>query len=335
MKRIAIIGIGGRTGTMFASELKKSAEILGVAREKELKMVKEKKIFVEKKGGAAIGFEERAIQGTDFEKEKTPDIIILATRNPVSEPIKLYYRKFRGSQKIPPLLISQNGITASEEAIAAINDIFGKEEAKNIQIIRTILFNPVEKKEEGDKIFIKYSLPIKIALAKISGNGETKDIVKIFKESGFQVTEFPQKQADNLEFSKLFLNLMGMASASRGLSIKKGFKEKEVFREEVESLKEYIRVIKAAGGRFLNLPSYPVNFLAFLFSLLPTNLLMPLRNLIARFISQERGEKPKDLEEIDYYNGAVVDLGNRLQIETPINEIIYRRGLEKLPQKPL
>lgn len=330
-----IIGVGGRTGTMFASELKKSAEVLGTAKERDVKMIKDGKVFVEKEEEAVEQFKGRTIRDVDFGKEAAPDAIILATKNPVSEPIKFYYRKFRGGQKIPPLLISQNGITASEEAIAAINEIFGKEEAKNIQIIRTILFNPVEKKEGGDKTFIKYSLPIKIALAKISGNGEIKDIVRMFKGAGFQVTEFPQKQADNLEFSKLFLNLMGMAAAARGLSIKKGFKEKEVFREEVEALREYIRVVKATGGRFLNFPSYPVNFLAFLFSLLPLTFLMLLRNFIAGLISQERGEKPKDLEEIDYYNGAVVNLGNRLQIETPINETIYRRGLEKLPQKPL
>lgn len=332
MAKVAIIGIGGRTGTMFAVELKKPTQILGVARERELRMIEGGKILVEKKGEAATRLKVKTIRDVDFEKETDPDVVILATKNPVSDPIKFYYQKFRGSQKIPPLLVSQNGIVAAEEAVAAMNEIFGREGAKNIQIIRTILFNPVEKREEGGKIFIKYSLPIKIVLAKISGLGQIKDVVKIFRESGFEATEFPQKQADNLEFSKLFLNLMGMAAATRGLSIRKGFKEKEVFKEEVEALKEYIGVVKAAGGKFLNFPSYPVKFLAFLFYLLPINLLMPLRSFIAGLISQERGEKPKDLEEIDYYNGAVVDLGNRLQIETPVNEIIYKRGLAKTPR---
>jgi len=187
---------------------------------------------------------------------------------------------------------------------------------------------------------ITYSLPIRIALAsasakasvdkKASGPGEIEDLIEIFKKADFEVEVFPDKEAKNLEFSKLFLNLIGMASASRDISVKDGFLNSEIFREEILDLKKYIKVIKAAEGKFLNFSHYPIKFWAILLNSLPTNLLLIFKPLLAYIISQEREEKPKELDEIEFYNGAVVRLGKKLRIKTPINEKVYKRVLEKL-----
>jgi ketopantoate reductase len=333
-KKMAVIGVGGRTGTMFAFELKNSADILGVAKEKEANLIKEKHFYIKRENGFSELFDLKVIKDTDFHQEPEPDIIFLATKNPVSAPIRYYLKELK---KKPILLISQNGISAIFDAKKTLKEIFGNE-AEKIRLVRIVLFNPIDKEKEENKIYIKYSLPIKAAFSEVSGQVlrsdsgqvEIEDIVKIFKEAGFEIKEFPQKDSKNLEFSKLFLNLIGMASASRGLSVKEGFSDKETFDEEIKVIKEYIRTVKSTGGNFLNFPNYPVKLLANLFVFLPFFILLPFRNILADIISKGRGGKPKDLDEIDYYNGAVVELGKKTGVKTPVNEKVYKRVLEKI-----
>ncbi len=326
-KKIAIIGAGGRTGTMFAFELRNSAQILGVGRETEVKAIREGKLGIERQGKLEQ-FKEKVKEDKDFKENPDADIIFLATKNPVSPAIKYYFQKFIGKEKIPALLLSQNGISAIDEAKKTLKEIFGQDSEK-IKLARVILFNPVEKREVADRIYIKYSLPIRIALAKISGPGDMKDIAEIFKAAGFEVKEFPEKEAKNLELSKLFLNLIGMASAVRGLSIKDGFSDKETFKEEIGALREYIKVVKGLNGSFINLPGYPVKLLTILLGL-PDSFLAIFRKKIARLVSRGREGKIKDLEEIEFYNGAAAKKGRDLGIKTPINEKIYKSGLERL-----
>lgn len=327
--KIVIIGVGGRTGTMFAFELRKSAEILGIGREKEIEMIKGGRLYLEKKEEKPEKFEGKVIKDIEFEEGLEPDFIFITTKNPVSSPIKYYYQKFKNKEKIPTLLISQNGIAAIEDAQKSLKEIFGNQSEK-VRLIRIILFNPVERKELEDRVYLRYSLPIRIAIAKVSGPGDIEDIVEIFKKACFEIKGFPPEEAKNLEFSKFFLNLIGMAAASQGFSIEEGFKNKEVFKEEVEALREYIKIVKTLEGKFLNFPHYPVKILTILVSWLPMVFLSALRNILAGLISEGRGGKPKDLDEIDYYNGAVVNLGKKIGVKTPINEKIYNRALEKL-----
>ena len=121
-----------------------------------------------------------------------------------------------------------------------------------------------------------------------------------------------------------------MASASRGFSVKDGFSNSEISKEEIEVLKEYVGVVKANGGKFLNFSHYPVKFLAHLLESIPANFFLVFKPLLVKIVGQKREGKPKDLDEIEYYNGAVVNLGKKMGIKTPVNERIYKRVLEKL-----
>jgi ketopantoate reductase len=332
MKKIAIIGVGGKTGTMFAFELKNATEIVGVGKEKDVKMIKEGKVYIERRDQKQELFKGEIIQNLEFEEGFQPDFIFLATKNPVAAPIKFYYQKFKNKEKVPTLLISQNGFSPLEDAKNVLKEIFGKDFEK-IKIVRIILFNPIQKKEIGNKILIAYSLPIRMAVAKASGPGGIEDLIEIFKRANFKVEIFPEKEAKNLEFSKLLLNLIGMASASRGLSIRDGLSNPEIFKEEIEPLKEYIRVVETAQGKFLNFSRCPVRVWTSLIELIPTNLLSFLKPFLVKVISEKREEKTKDLDEIEFYNGAVVKLGKKMGVAIPINEKIYKRAIEKLSRQ--
>jgi 2-dehydropantoate 2-reductase len=322
-KKIAVIGVGGRTGTMFAFELKEAAEILGIGKKEEVNSVKSEKVFVQREGKIEL-FKEKVIDETEFPNQFHPDLLVLAVKNPVGPAVRYYYKKIKEKGLKPPtLILSQNGIEAGEEAISVLKEIFEKEE---IDIIRLSLFNPVDKKISDDSLYILYSLPIRMAISKISGKKDLKEIFQIFRKANFEVTIIPQEEAKNMEYSKLLLNLIGMASAVKGLSAGEGFKNREILKEEIGAIREYLKVVKMSGGRFLNFPHYPVKIFALLFSLFPISLLSIFKNFLGELIEKGRKGKLKALDEIDYYNGAVVKLGEKLGFPTPINKKILKRA---------
>jgi len=321
MKKIGIIGIGGRTGTMFYSEFKNKAQVFGIGKHFDIDLIKNKKIFVKKNG------KEELIEGNLIDEIQFPagidlDFLFLAVKNPVGPVVRFYYQKIKEKNlKIPTLFLSQNGIEANDEATSVLKEIFRE---KEIPVFRISLFNPVDKKILNNNSYISYSLPIKIAVAKISGPIDEKEITDFFEKAGFEIFSIPRKEAKNMEYSKLFLNLIGMASATRGLSVSQGFSKREGFLEEIGAIREYIKVVKVAGGKFLNFPGYPVKLLSSIF-FLPIFLLFPFRKIFGKLIEKGREGKMKDLDEIDYYNGVVVKLGEKFKIQTPINKKILGR----------
>jgi len=319
-KKIAVIGVGGRTGTMFAQELSSAAEVLGIAKDTD------KRVMV-KRDGKSFPLDCQIISDTDWLSNGIfPDIIFLTTKNPVAPALRYYYQKCKEQNVFPDLVLSQNGICASQEAINALKEILGPDLNK-IKIIRMSLFNPIDRQENEDIIEINYSLPIRISFGVVWGTGNFRDL---FKKAGFEFSEFSQKNIKNMELSKLFFNLIGIASASRNLSIKEGFENKESFEEEVGALKEYIKAVKSSGNQFVNFPKYPVKLLTWLMANLPVRMLYPFRRIFAKMVSSGREGKPKDLSEINYYNGAVVDLGEKSGIMVPINKKIVARTLKTI-----
>jgi hypothetical protein len=315
VKKIAVIGVGGRTGTMFAQELSSVADILGVAKDanKKITIRKEEKVL-------PLGC--RIISDTDWLPDDfSPDIIFLATKNPIASTLKYYYQKCKERNIFPDLVISQNGVQAGQEAINALREVLGSDLDK-IRIVRISLFNPIDRQEKEDSIEINYSLPIKISFGVIFGNGNFSDF---FQKAGFHFTEFFKEGIKDMELSKLFFNLIGIASASQGLSIKEGFENPESFKEEVGVLKEYIRSVKASSHQFVDFPKYPVKLLTWFIAVLPVKTPLFLRKIFAKMVSTGREGKPKDLSEINYYNGAVIVLGQESGIMTPINKIIVDR----------
>ena len=66
MEKIAIVGIGGRTGTLFAEQFKRSAEVLGIGRLQEIELIKAEKLLVQNRGFEAQTFEGNVIEDKNF-----------------------------------------------------------------------------------------------------------------------------------------------------------------------------------------------------------------------------------------------------------------------------
>ncbi|MFA5746778.1 MAG: 2-dehydropantoate 2-reductase N-terminal domain-containing protein [Candidatus Paceibacterota bacterium] len=330
MEKIAIIGIGGRTGTLFAHKLKNAAEVLGVGREKEIEMMNSKNLLIQKRGADPEVLDQKIIKDQDFGNYPLPDYIFVATRNPVHPVVKHYYQIAREKNgKLPVLILSQNGISAVEEAVSALREVFGGE-ASNVQIIRLNLFNPVDGVKEGEKVCMKYFEPVRLVFSSAFGSEDASGLGKIFQAAGIEYKEYPRKDSRNMECSKLFLNLIGMAAASYGQSVEKGYQDKAIFREEVIMLREYIASVEKSGSRFLDFDHYPVGLLSCIINNVPLPLLVMARGMLVKIISKGRGNKPKDLGEIDYYNGGVIKLGQTVGIKTPVNIKIYNQAKKLL-----
>jgi hypothetical protein len=316
--KIGIVGMG-RTGSMFFQELKDFFEVFGISKREDIELIKEGKIWIKRNG------KEEVLKGnfiSDSEFNHSFDFLFFTVKNPVGPAISFYFKRIKEKNlKIPTIFLSQNGIEAGEEAISVLKEIFGKE-AEGIPVFRISLFNPVDREVKNEKILISYLLPVKMAIAQISGF--EIDVSQVFKGENFKVFLVDQKNAKNMEFSKLFLNLIGMPSATYGLSIKEGFSKKEIFKEEILALREYKRAVRLSGGKFLNFPGYPIKFLSFLISF-PIFLLSLFREILADKVESKRVGKKKDLDEIDYYNGAVLKLAKKLKVQVTTNLKILER----------
>lgn len=324
--KIAVIGVGGRTGAMFAFELKEAADVLGVGKEREVEIIRERKFYIKREGSPPKLLEVKTIRDFEFPGQFLPGIIFLTTKNPVGPAIEYYYQKIKDEKKLPALILSQNGLVAGDDAKNALEKILDKR-ANEVQIIRVSLFTAAEKRDLEGKIYINYSLPIRLCLSVFSGPGEVNEIALLFRKAGIVAEEISSEKVRDMEFSKLFVNLIGMASATKGLSLEGGFNDRETFKEEVISLKEYIKVVKAAGGNLLNLSQYPIKLFTPLLEKMPLSILILSRKKIGGIINQGRAGKEKgNLDEIDYYQGEVVRLGKQLGIKTPINEKILKRA---------
>jgi len=330
MEKISIIGIGGRTGTLFAQKLKNVTEVLGVGREKEIETMNSKNFLIQKRGFDPEVLDQKIIKDQDFGNYPLPDYIFVATRNPIYPVVKYYYQIVKEKNgKLPVLVLSQNGISAVEEAVSALREVFGGDALK-VQIIRLNLFNSVDGVKRGETICMKYFEPVRLVFSSAFGPEDASGLGSIFESAGIEYTEYPRKDARNMEYSKLFLNLIGMAAASYGQSVEKGYQSKEIFKEEVLMMREYIGSVKLANGRFLNFKHYPVGVLSSIINIVPMPMLVLARSVLAKMVSSGRGNKPKDLGEINYYNGGVIKLAQTVGLKTPINVKIYNQAKKLL-----
>ena len=321
MKNILIVGVGGRTGTLFGEELKRANRVFGVAGRHTLPKIKEGKVFVERSGDL-VRFEVETLNKEEIPKLENVDAIFLATKNPVSPILKEYLPLIKNAKYI---VLSQNGFKAGEEALETIKEVYGNI-PQNLKIIRLVLFNAVKEIKDDSQIVISYKLPVRVAFGVFYGDEETDEFENALSDANIEYVKVRKNDVKNMEFSKLFTNLIGIPSYSLHLDIYEGLKNKEAFMEEVLALKEYIKVVKANKSRFLNFPHYPVKLFASLIEHIPVSVLVLFRNQIANLVLKLRGTKEKgNIDEIDYYTGAVVELARKLNIETPVNERVLRR----------
>ena len=225
------------------------------------------------------------------------------------------------AQCVDRFLSLQNGVSGED----ALSEAFGPE-----RIIAGTILNPVSIREPGVVVLERRRGGIGIASLRIgeSANRLTNQLADQLRQAGFRTRAYADYRA--MKWSKLLLNLIGNAtSAILDLNTMEIFRDRRLFAVEVAAVREALRVARAQGIRFVNLPGYPVSLFAAAVRTLPLSLLQPV---LIPLVAKGRGSKMPSLHidlwcgklrsEIDELNGAVARIGTRLNIPTPANALL-------------
>ena len=217
------------------------------------------------------------------------------------------------ADKMPPILCLSNGVS-NELAIAAV---LGQD-----RVIYGTVTSAIGRRGAGD-----------IVLERLRGVGIARGHPLSEKlHSTFQAAYLkPQlfDDAHSMKWSKLLTNLLANpTSAILDMTAAEVFANKDLYRLEIEMLRECLAVMEAQGFDVVDLPGMPVRALAF-----ATRLPLWLSKLLlARAAGSGRGGKMPSFHidlhsgrgksEVEYLHGEVVRAGETCGIPTPVNKVL-------------
>jgi 2-dehydropantoate 2-reductase len=132
-----------------------------------------------------------------------------------------------------------------------------------------------------------------------------------------------------MKWSKMLTNLIANpTSAILNMTAAQVFANRKLYKLEIDMLKECLAVMKAQNLEVYDLPGTPVKLLAFA-TQLPLWLSKPF---LSRAAGSGRGAKMPSFHidlysgrgqsEVKYLHGAIVREGKKLNIPTPVNELL-------------
>jgi 2-dehydropantoate 2-reductase len=133
-----------------------------------------------------------------------------------------------------------------------------------------------------------------------------------------------------MKWSKMLTNLIANAtSAILDMSPAEIFANPDLYRLEIEQLRETLAVMQVKNIQVVDLPGTPVRLLAFAVRYLP---LVISRPFLSKAVGGGRGGKMPSFHmdlhsgrgksEVDYLNGAVVRAGKETGVPTPVNQLL-------------
>jgi 2-dehydropantoate 2-reductase len=217
------------------------------------------------------------------------------------------------ADKMPPILCLANGVS-NEPAIATA---LGKE-----KVIYGTVTTAIGRRAAGD-----------VVLERLRGVGIAKGHLLSEKLNHALNSAYLNSQlfdnANNMKWSKMLTNLIANpTSAILDLTAAEVFANKDLYKLEIEMLRECLAVMEAQGFKAVDLPGTPVRALAFA-TRLPLWLSKPF---LARAAGAGRGGKMPSFHidlhsgrgksEVEYLHGAVVRAGERFNVPTPVNKAL-------------
>jgi 2-dehydropantoate 2-reductase len=217
------------------------------------------------------------------------------------------------ADKIPPILCLSNGVS-NEPAIAAA---LGED-----KVIYGTVTSAVGRRAAGD-----------IVLERLRGVGIARGHPLSEKLNGaFDSAYLNSKLFDDphsMKWSKMLTNLLANpTSAILDMTAREVFANRDLYRLEIEMLRECLAVMDAQGFEVVDLPGTPVRALAFA-TRLPLWLSKPL---LARAAGAGRGGKMPSFHidlhsgrgksEVGFLHGEVVRAGEKCNVPTPVNRTL-------------
>ena len=217
------------------------------------------------------------------------------------------------AEKLPPFLCLSNGVS-NEPAIA---EALGKD-----KVIYGTVTSAIGRRGAGD-----------IVLERLRGCGVARGHFLSEKLNDVLNSAYLNSQlfddANSMKWSKMLTNLIANpTSAILDMTAAEVFASRDLYRLEIEMLRECLAVMEAQGFQVVDLPGTPVKALAFA-TRLPLWLSKPF---LARAAGAGRGGKMPSFHidlhagrgksEVEYLHGAVVKAGEKYHVPTPVNKAL-------------
>ena len=217
------------------------------------------------------------------------------------------------TDKMPPILCLSNGVS-NEPAIAGA---LGKD-----KVIYGTVTSAIGRRGAGD-IVLERLRGVGVA----RGHPLSEKLHKTFDAAYLNSQLFDD--ANSMKWSKMLTNLIANpTSAILDMTAGEVFANRDLYKIEIEMLRECLAVMDAQGFKVVDLPGTPVRALAFA-TKLPLWLSKPL---LSRAAGAGRGAKMPSFHidlhsgrgksEVEYLHGEVVRAGEICNIPTPVNKVL-------------
>jgi len=217
------------------------------------------------------------------------------------------------ADKMPPILCLSNGVS-NEPAIAAA---LGKDKA-----IYGTVTSAIGRRGAGDIVLERLR-----GVGMAEGHPLSEKLNRSFHSAYLNSQLFDD--ANSMKWSKMLTNLLANpTSAILDMTAGQVFANRDLYRLEIEMLKECLAVMDAQGFKVVDLPGTPVRALAFA-TKLPLWLSKPL---LGRAAGAGRGAKMPSFHidlhsgrgksEVEYLHGEVVRAGEKYNVPTPVNKVL-------------
>jgi 2-dehydropantoate 2-reductase len=217
------------------------------------------------------------------------------------------------ADKMPPVLCLSNGVS-NEPAIA---HALGPD-----KVIYGSVTSAIGRRGAGDIVLERLR-----GLGIAKGHPLSEKLNAAFNQAYLNSRLFDD--AHSMKWSKMLTNLLANpTSAILDMTARQVFANKDLYKLEVEMLRECLAVMQAQGLKVVDLPGTPVRALAFA-TKLPLWLSRPL---LGRAAGAGRGTKMPSFHidlhsgrgksEVEYLHGEVVRAGEKCNTPTPVNKVL-------------
>jgi 2-dehydropantoate 2-reductase len=217
------------------------------------------------------------------------------------------------ADKMPPILCLSNGVS-NEPAIA---EALGSD-----KVIYGTVTTAVGRRGAGDIVLERLR---GVGVAK--GHPLSEKLYNTFNAAYLNSELFDD--ANSMKWSKMLTNLLANpTSAILDMTAGEVFANKDLYKLEIEMLRECLAVMEAQGLKVVDLPGTPVRALAFA-TRLPLWFSKPL---LSRAAGAGRGSKMPSFHidlhsgrgksEVQYLHGEVARAGEKCNVPTPVNKML-------------
>jgi 2-dehydropantoate 2-reductase len=217
------------------------------------------------------------------------------------------------ANKMPPVLCLSNGVD-NEPQIAGL---LGAD-----KVMYGTVTTAIGRRGAGDIVLEKLR-----GVGVAAGHPLSEKLAAAFNRAYLNCRLY--SDALSMKWSKMLTNLLANpTSAILDMTAAQVFANRDLYKLEIQMLRECLAVMKAQGFEVVDLPGTPVKALA-LATRLPLWLSRPL---IARAAGSGRGGKMPSFHidlhsgrgksEVQYLHGAVVRAGEKFNIPTPVNKVL-------------